>query len=158
MNRHTKLSSKQPYLSLNKFLHEVLYEETFEFEFYDFNSLKFWIQKIESECPDFKTDFQIKTEGNTCIIKFSRYQKEGDDISLETIEKILESKGYLIVKPVSPISPKQFEIKPLAIAQISEQFAQNKSLDTRLIPTLTTNYLANLNPIGFTHISAINIK
>ena len=80
MNRHTKLSEKQPYLSLNKFL----YDETFEFEIHDFNSLKFWIQKIEEQFPDFKTNFEIKTEDRKCIIKFSRYQREDEDVSIET--------------------------------------------------------------------------
>jgi hypothetical protein len=144
MNRHTKLSSKQPYLSLNKFL----YEETFEFEFYDFNSLKFWIQKIESECPDFKTDFQIKTEGNTCVIKFSRYQKEGDDISLEAIEKILESKGYLIVKPVL-----KSKIEPLTTSQLSTLLTPVKPL-----AALTTNYINNLFPTEFTYLHSNNTR
>jgi hypothetical protein len=49
MNRHTKLSSKQPYLSLNK----ILFDEIFEFELYDFNSIKFWTEKIENQCPGF---------------------------------------------------------------------------------------------------------
>jgi hypothetical protein len=157
MNRHTKLSSKQPYLSLNK----ILFDETFEFEFYDFNSLKYWIQKIEEQFPDFKTYFEIKTEDGKCIVKFSRYQKEGEDPSLETFEKILEGKGYLIIKPVLP-SPKQAElqplVKPLTISQLSEQFSPIKPLSTEFIPRLTTNHLVNLFPTGFTYLNTTNTK
>jgi hypothetical protein len=157
MNRHTKLSDKQPYLSLNK----ILFEETFEFELHDFNSLKFWIQKIEEQFPDFKTNFEIKTEDRKCFVKFSRYQKEGEDLSLETFEKILEGKGYLIIKPVLP-SPKQAElqtlIQPLTISQLSEQFRSVKPLSTEFIPALTTNHLTNLFPTGFTYLNTTNTK
>ena len=157
MNRHTKLSSKQPYLSLNK----ILFDEIFEFELYDFNSIKFWTEKIENQCPGFKTNFEIKTEDGKCIVKFSRYQKEGEDPSLETFEKILEGKGYLIIKPVLP-SPKQTELQPLVktltIPQLSEQFGSVKPLSTEFIPRLTTNYLTNLFPTGFTYLNTTNTK
>jgi hypothetical protein len=157
MNRHTKLSDKQPYLSLNKFL----FDETFEFELYDFNSIKFWLEKIEQQFSGFKTNFEIRTEDGKCIVKFSRYQKDGEDPSLETFEKILEGKGYLIVKPVLP-SPKQTElqplIKPLTISQLSEQFGSVKPLSTEFIPRLTTNYLTNLFPTEFTYLNTINTK
>jgi hypothetical protein len=144
MNRHTKLSSKQPYLSLNKFL----YEETFEFELHDFNSLKFWIEKIEEQFPDFKTNFEIKTEDRKCIIKFSRYQRQDEDTSLETFEKILESKGYLIVKPVL-----KSKIEPLTTSQLSTLL-----IPVNPLPALTTNYVNNLFPTGFTYLNTINTK
>lgn len=155
MNRHTKLSTKQPYLSLNK----VVFEETFEFDFFDLTSLQFWLSEIQKQEGNEKFDFQIKTNSSKCIVKYSRFQKENEDISLEAFEKILEAQGYLIVKPVKPIKPldaKQFKIEPLSTSQIAQIFNPIKSLDTKYIPTLTTNYLSNLMPSEFTYVHGNN--
>jgi hypothetical protein len=71
MNRSTKLSKDQPYLSLNK----IVYEETFEFDFFDLSSLKFWLSEIEKLEKDQKFKFSIKTNDTKCCVKFSRFQK-----------------------------------------------------------------------------------
>jgi len=161
MNRHTKLSTKQPYLSLNK----VVFEETFEFDFFDLSSLQFWLSEVQKQEGNEKFNFEIKTNSSKCTIKYSRFQKENEDISLETFEKILEGKGYLIVKPVvklaesiKPLDPKQFKIEPLSTAQIADiknSFVKN-SFDTRFIPTITTDYLSNLYPNGLTSANTSN--
>ena len=157
MNRHTKLSTKQPYLSLNK----VVFEETFEFDFFDLSSLQFWLSEVQKQEGNEKFNFEIKTNSNKCTIKYSRFQKENEDISLEAFEKILEAQGYLIVKPVKPVvklaesikplDPKQFKIEALSASQVA-------NIDTRFIPTLTltTNYLSSLLPTGFTFVNTSN--
>ena len=157
MNRHTKLSTKQPYLSLNK----VVFEETFEFDFFDLSSLQFWLSEVQKQEGNEKFNFEIKTNSSKCTIKYSRFQKENEDISLEAFEKILEAQGYLIVKPVKPVvkltesikplDPKQFKIEALSASQVAK-------IDTRFIPTLalTTNYLSNLLPTGFTFANTSN--
>ena len=162
MNRHTKLSAKQPYLSLNK----VVFEETFEFDFFDLSSLQFWLSEVQKQEGNEKFNFEIKTNSSKCTIKYSRFQKENEDISLEAFEKILEAQGYLIVKPVKPVvklaesikplDPKQFKIEPLSTAQIASIFNSTNSFDTRFIPTLTTDYLSNLLPTGFTFANTSN--
>ena len=157
MNRHTKLSTKQPYLSLNK----VVFEETFEFDFFDLSSLQFWLSEVQKQEGNEKFNFEIKTNSSKCTIKYSRFQKENEDISLEAFEKILEAQGYLIVKPVKPVvklaesikplDPKQFKIEALSASQVA-------NIDTRFIPTLTltTNYLSNLMSSEFTYIHSNN--
>lgn len=157
MNRHTKLSAKQPYLSLNK----VVFEETFEFDFFDLSSLQFWLSEVQKQEGNEKFNFEIKTNSSKCTIKYSRFQKENEDISLEAFEKILEAQGYLIVKPVKPVvklaesikplDPKQFKIEALSASQVA-------NIDTRFIPTLTltTNYLSSLLPTGFTFANTSN--
>jgi hypothetical protein len=159
MNRHTKLSTKQPYLSLNK----VVFEETFEFDFFDLSSLQFWLSEVQKQEGNEKFNFEIKTNSSKCTIKYSRFQKENEDISLETFEKILEGKGYLIVKPVvklaesiKPLDPKQFKIEPLSTAQVASIFNPIKPFDTRFIPTITTDYLSNLYPNGLTSANTSN--
>lgn len=164
MNRHTKLSTKQPYLSLNK----VVFEETFEFDFFDLSSLQFWLSEVQKQEGNEKFNFEIKTNSGKCTIKYSRFQKEDEDISLEAFEKILEAQGYLIVKPVKPtiklvesikpLDAKQFKIEPLTTAQISSIFNPIKSLDTKFIPTLTTNYLNTLRPSEFAYLHNSNTK
>lgn len=157
MNRHTKLSTKQPYLSLNK----VVFEETFEFDFFDLSSLQFWLSEVQKQEGNEKFNFEIKTNSCKCTVKYSRFQKENEDISLEAFEKILEAQGYLIVKPVKPVvklaesikslDPKQFKIEALSASQVA-------NIDTRFIPTLTltTNYLSSLLPTGFTFVNTSN--
>ena len=157
MNRHTKLSTKQPYLSLNK----VVFEETFEFDFFDLSSLQFWLSEVQKQEGNEKFNFEIKTNSSKCTIKYSRFQKEDEDISLKAFEKILEAQGYLIVKPVKPVvklaesikplDPKQFKIEALSASQVA-------NIDTRFIPTLTltTNYLSNLMSSEFTYIHSNN--
>ena len=157
MNRHTKLSTKQPYLSLNK----VVFEETFEFDFFDLSSLQFWLSEVQKQEGNEKFNFEIKTNSSKCTIKYSRFQKEDEDISLKAFEKILEAQGYLIVKPVKPVvklaesikplDPKQFKIEALSASQVA-------NIDTRFIPTLTltTNYLSSLLPTGFTFVNTSN--
>lgn len=159
MNRHTKLSAKQPYLSSNKYV----FEETFEFDFFDLNTLKFFLYEIEKEKGQ-KFDYEIKTSNKKCIVKYSRFQKENEDVSLETFEKILEGHGYLFIKPVKPLAPlasldirQSFEpLKPLTEAQISNVFNTIKPFDTNLLPSLTTNYLHTLKPSDFTYLSTAN--
>jgi len=153
MNRHTKLSTKQPYLSLNK----VVFEETFEFDFFDLSSLQFWLSEVQKQEGNEKFNFEIKTNSCRCTIKYSRFQKENEDISLETFEKILEGKGYLIVKPVVKLA-ESIKIEPLSTAQIADiknSFVKN-SFDTRFIPTITTDYLSNLYPNGLTSANTSN--
>ena len=157
MNRHTKLSAKQPYLSLNK----VVFEEAFEFDFFDLSSLQFWLSEVQKQEGNEKFNFEIKTNSSKCTIKYSRFQKENEDISLEAFEKILEAQGYLIVKPVKPVvklaesikplDPKQFKIEALSASQVA-------NIDTRFIPTLTltTNYLSSLLPTAFTFVNTSN--
>lgn len=162
MNRHTKLSTKQPYLSLNK----VVFEETFEFDFFDLSSLQFWLSEVQKQEGNEKFNFEIKTNSSKCTIKYSRFQKENEDISLEAFEKILEAQGYLIVKPVKPaiklvesikpLDAKQFEIKSLSTSQIAHIFNPTDFLNTGFIPTLTTNYLSNLLPSGFAFANTLN--
>jgi hypothetical protein len=164
MNRHTKLSVKQPYLSLNK----LVFDEVFEFDFFDLSSLQFSLSEVQKQEGNEKFNFEIKINSSKCTIKYSRFQKENEDISLETFEKILEGKGYLIVKPVKPavklaesikpLDPKQFKIEPLSTAQIADiknSFVKN-SFDTRFIPTITTDYLSNLYPNGLTSANTSN--
>lgn len=152
MNRHTKLSTKQPYLSLNK----IVYEETFEFDFFDLSSLKFWLTEIEKQEKNEKFDFQIETNNGKCSVKYCRFEREEEKSSTEAFEKILEAQGYLIVKPVKPLDAKQFKIEPLSTSQIADIFNPKNSFDTRFIPTLTTNYLSNLLPIGFAFANTSN--
>jgi hypothetical protein len=162
MNRHTKLSTKQPYLSLNK----VVFEETFEFDFFDLSSLQFWLSEVQKQEGNEKFNFEIKTNSSKCTIKYLRFQKENEDISLEVFEKILEAQGYLIVKPVKPVvklaesikplDPKQFKIEPLSTAQVASIFNPTKPFDTRFIPTITTDYLSNLYPNGLTSANTSN--
>jgi hypothetical protein len=162
MNRHTKLSTKQPYLSLNK----VVFEETFEFDFFDLSSLQFWLSEVQKQEGNEKFSFEIKTNSSKCTIKYSRFQKENEDISLEVFEKILEAQGYLIVKPVKPVvklaesikplDPKQFKIEPLSTAQVASIFNPTKPFDARFIPTITTDYLSNLYPNGLTSANTSN--
>jgi len=162
MNRHTKLSTKQPYLSLNK----LVFDEVFEFDFFDLSSLQFWLSEVQKQEGNEKFSFEIKTNSSKCTIKYSRFQKENEDISLETFEKILEGKGYLIVKPVKPVvklaesikplDPKQFKIEPLSTAQIADIFSPKNSFDARFIPTITTDYLNNLLPTEFTFANTLN--
>jgi len=162
MNRHTKLSTKQPYLSLNK----VVFEETFEFDFFDLSSLQFWLSEVQKQEGNEKFNFEIKTNSSKCTIKYLRFQKENEDISLEVFEKILEAQGYLIVKPVKPVvklaesikplDTRQFKIEPLSTAQIADIFNPKNSFDTRFIPTITTDYLSNLYPNGLTPANTSN--
>ena len=165
MNRHTKLSVKQPYLYLNK----VVFDEVFEFDFFDLSSLQFWLSEIQKLEGNEKFNFEIKANGSKCSIKYSRFQKENEDVSLETFEKILEGKGYLIVKPVKPaaklaesikpLDPKQFKIEPLStaqIAQIANTFNPANPFDTRFMPAITTDYLSNLLPSGFAFTNTSN--
>jgi hypothetical protein len=151
MNRHTKLSTKQPYLSLNK----VVFEETFEFDFFDLSSLQFWLSEVQKQEGNEKFSFEIKTNSSKCTIKYSRFQKENEDISLETFEKILEGKGYLIVKPVKPVVKLAEPLSTAQVADIKNSFVKN-SFDTRFIPTITTDYLSNLYPNGLTPANTSN--
>ena len=145
MNRHTELSVNQPFLEK---LNKLVYKETFKFDFYDLNSLKFWISEIEKEDSSSKFNFEIKIKDGKCSLEYLRIEREGERPSNEVLKKILESNGFLIVNVLNNKKNESFNLKETT--QQFEKFSPLKpmyglgSQSIESIPTLTTNFLFSL--------------
>lgn len=142
MNRHTELSINQPFLEK---LNKLVYKETFEFDFYDLNSLKFWINEIEKQDNSSKFSFEIQVKDGKCSIKYSRFEREGERPSNEILKKILENNGFLIVDVLNGKKNESFNLKETH--QQFEKFSPLKpvyGLSSPSIPALTTDFLFTL--------------
>jgi hypothetical protein len=142
MNRHTELSINQPFLEK---LNKLVYKETFEFDFYDLNSLKFWINEIEKQDNSSKFSFEIQVKDGKCSIKYLRLEREGERPSNEVLKKILENNGFLIVNILNGKKNESFNLKETY--QQFEKFSPLKpvyGLGSPSIPALTTDFLFTL--------------
>lgn len=142
MNRNTKLSKNQPFLEK---LNKLVYEETFEFNHYDLNSLKYWIDEIEKQDNSSKFSFEIQVKDGKCSIKYSRLEREGERPSDEVLKKILESSGFLIVNVLNTKKHESFNLKETS--QQFEKFGPLKpiyGMSSYPIQTLTTDFIFTL--------------
>ena len=144
MNRHTELSKNQPFLKVNK----LAYQETFEFNFHDLNSLKFWISEIEKQDTSTKFSFDIKVENGKCFVKYLRYERDGERPSEEVLKKILENSGFLIVNVLNSKKNESIESKTFNMKEMFERIPPLTpfygSSYTVSIPALTTDYILSL--------------
>jgi hypothetical protein len=142
MNRHTKLSKNQPFLEK---LNKLVYEETFEFNHYDLNSLKYWINEIEKQDNSSKFSFEIQVKDGKCSIKYSRLEREGERPSDEVLKKILENNGFLIVNVLNGKKNESFNLKETS--QQFEKFGPLKpvyGISSYPISALTTDFIFTL--------------